>query len=608
VKLVPVSKNPFQLEPVQGDPFKRYDTPEETAFGGTGLISAGKTFTDYATGIEQLFYEAADAVNPEWSIQKKRELSDRVQSDLKAYEKLEDADPVDAFLGSMMAEGAVGTALPGGISGGMLKRASTGALTGGVSEAAKYGSPDERIVRGEMAAGMGLGAGTLLGAANKSINAIKGVMKTDAQTQLAKQASDAGMPLTIGDATDNPLAKAVDYLLDKLPVIGTQAKRQKQLVRTRELIMKMRDDYKALGIEAPQFRGDTMGAEELGEMVGRGLDATLAKARGKAKGAYDQVQALAGEDVIPTPAMNAYVEGQILKETTNKGELADQGLIEFLKDFKGDVGANFAGLRSVRSDLGGTIRSARRGDHQNVADFKTHVVEDLKRALEQDMETWAKKKGGGVYKAWRDADRIYAEEVVPFKKRWLAVMADEGNVESVVPTLLRRNKTRMAKSVYDLTSPKGKEAIELAVIDDALEFSAVDIGGETLYSPGKFVQKMKLNNKLMGKIFTGEKMKEVQGVTNLLSHVKQAGQQIAPPTGERALAQTAPYAVGMTASTTLAPIMVLRLTMASNAGRRWVLAAGSLQPNSPGMNRLWIGMQRAARQMISSGEGSQPIQ
>lgn len=254
------------------------------------------------------------------------------------------------------------------------------------------------------------------------------------------------------------------------------------------------------------------------------------------------------------------------------------------------VDTTFAGLRQLRSSLGSRISDYQTGSNSLVGAEGVGVLRQIKAALEADMEGFAKSNGPELATAWRNADRIYKTQVVPFKDRALANAMTSATPDEIFGQFMKANKGDRAQNFYDALEPKGQAAVRYGLVQNALEKATNVARGDeaAVFSPAKFAGYLENLKDATGVAFKGQDKWEIDGLAKLMRHVERAGQYAEnPPTGNR-VAQLG-TGVGLfelgrvspgSAAGTWGVAKLSKVLLTTPAGKRLLLAASELPEGS----------------------------
>lgn len=112
--------------------------------------------------------------------------------------------------------GALGGAAPAVLGGNMLTRTLGGAGLGGGITAA-MGGDQEDIARNAL---LGAGAGAAVGGVAKAGNALLGKTSPETAKLAQKAIEDYGIPISLGQMSDNPMVRFADDVIAKMPFTG----------------------------------------------------------------------------------------------------------------------------------------------------------------------------------------------------------------------------------------------------------------------------------------------------------------------------------------------------------------------------------------------------
>lgn len=128
-------------------------------------------------------------------------------------------------IGNFIGENAAVGTIPGGATGGLIRRMATGALSGAFTGYVQPTTEDESPIFNAAIGGAGGFAGAgLLGGISKGINIARG-RPTDMLQELSNKFN---IRLTAGEITRNPIVQKMETWLEGVPIIGIKGFRQKQ--------------------------------------------------------------------------------------------------------------------------------------------------------------------------------------------------------------------------------------------------------------------------------------------------------------------------------------------------------------------------------------------
>lgn len=491
-----------------------------------------------------------------------------------------------------MALGGAGGAIAGAPLGpaGMVGGGMAGAGLGYASmrQAMRGKTPTPQEVAQDIGIGM-LGGAATPAAGRLAIEAAPAITKISAALRgkvaekmlspealrMGQLAKSKGIPVTVGDITRRPLLQKAEIAAEDLPFSGMSAFRAEQSGAAESAAKRLR---KAIG-----------DVEDVGGTIQAGIKSRKAVMSKIATKKYDEVAELAkplGE--VPATNMNKTAYQLIQKEMEKQPAYQDPQLLEVLQKYTTFPKTDWQGLREIRSDIGKDIRAMTTGKHALIGEKGVDKFIAIKRALEKDMEVFAKSKSPELEQAWKAADTFYAKNVVPFNERSLAKAAESATPDEIYKTFIQRGLGGDRASLfYDALSNKGRQAVRYKMVDDAIQSATSEKG----FSPARFAQSLEGIEKSTGVFFKGMDKAEVDGLIKIMRHVERAGQYMEkPPTGTRVL----PYMVGgaavyspaMTAGVIGGGAVLSRAVM-NPMGKKLLVEASKAQPGSATMEKLY---------------------
>lgn len=482
----------------------------------------------------------------------------------------------------------------------------------------------------------------------KAVNAAKGV-KTPGAAEIEALGEKFKVPVSAGDATGAPGTKKLEVALENVPGVGMGTFRAEQdkaaaeaAARTAKGLLKEMASQGWSNIDQVK-RAAAQGRKGaqllLDELANAGDDwERVVQASGNLKGFTAKLQADALYDKVgqlssqlgEVPLINTIRALEDLKRELAAAHLPDasvQKVVSLLESrmkatqpqvgtvaaqVRQAVGAppmvqgqgqaqsvvdnSFNGLRQLRSRLGGMIQDAKKGGGEITGTDASNALQRLRNAVEQDMEAFGKSNGPELAAAWRDADSYYRTAVVPYKDRALAKALTEGHPDEIFGQFIKAGKGDRAQKFYESLDAKGQSAVRYGLVQNALEAAANPAKGDqaAVFSPARFAGYLEKMGDATGVAFKGQDKWEIDGLAKLMRHIERAGQFAEnPPTGNRVaqlgtglgLMELGRVNPGAAVGTwTVAKLSQQLLT--TPGGKRLLLAASSLPPGSPAMQKL----------------------
>lgn len=545
------------------------------------LAGIGRGFVDIGQGAKQIGLQVGEKVGLTdpgtydaytQKIQEEEELYDKPLLDTTGGK-------VGRFVGNVAATAPI----PGGAVGKVIPRILAGAAAGGVSAGLMPTKEGESRLKN-----MGIGAATggvatgLMAAGGKAISGLRGDKSAAVSQDLAQQARNFGVPLTVGELRQNPAFQRIEQMLERVPLVGTLGFREKQATQLSRAAQALADNYGA-------------GITDVGEELQSSLARTLARNKTEATRLYDAVgQAAQGAQ--------GKVELNNLKQTVQQIAGREGVLPEVIQDSKilsavakyGELeDMPFDVARVVRSRLGQELRRVeKQAVSGSVSDEEVAAIRLIRGALERDLDDFAAREGGDIGRMYREANAFYRTNVVPFKDRMIRKAGSEDfDTDQIIKTFIKNDRPQLAAKLMGRLDQNGQAAVKFAILKDAFENASE---GKTPFSPAKFAQRLEKLGKSKNTIFDAQERQQIEGFTRLARAAERAGQYAEnPPTGQRVLdaaigagsitgAWFNPGAVafGAGASATFSKLLT------SNTGRSILTRAAGIPPQSQAMQRL----------------------
>lgn len=445
----------------------------------------------------------------------------------------------------------------------------------------------------------------------KAINVKQGRL-TPAAQEVNNLGKKFNVKTSAGDISRNPLVQKTEVQMESIPIVGTTKFRQTQQAQVKDAAVKVVDalktklddvDYKAIPkIQAAANAGDKNAIRILGVVNGAGDDtgkilqaaAEIKNWRGQrvASQMYDRVQNLAGDGAIAPNKTVQAIDGIIAndsKVTPNKelqGELLDirKNLVDM------NIKKNFKEMRATQSRLGELVdKWGRQGE-------STTGFTKVRTAIDDDILDFAQSSGNTkLFAELKRANALYGQ-LQSGKDRAFANATRSIEPDQVFGQFMKAGKGDKAANFYKNLDPKGQAALRYQMAENALSKATNESTGS--FSPAKFALEFERMNASYNSVFKGGDKAQMDGFIKLMRHVERAGQYMEnPPTGNRVI----PYLLGGAAvmeptsiATTGALSGTMKVLFTTEAGKRILLAAKDLPPNSPKMASLLMQAQKLA--------------
>lgn len=490
------------------------------------------------------------------------------------------------------------------------KNAALGALVGatGVHEnnTERLKSMRNGAIGGAVGGVVGKKAGDVV---TKAVNIKQGRMVPGAQEidDLGKQ---FGVKTTVGDIGKNPLIQKSEVAMESIPLVGTSKFRQTQQAQVKDAAVKVLDglktklddvDYKAIPkIQAAANAGDVNAARimkvvnDAGDDTGKILQAAaeIKNWRGKrvASQMYDRVQNLAGDGAIAPNKAVQKIDDIIAKDskvTPNKA--LQKELLDIRKNLVDmNIKKDFKEMRATQSNLGKTIKK------WGIAGEDTTALTKVKTAIDDDLLDFAQSSGNTrLLGELKNANVLY-KQLQEGKDKAFAKALRSAEPDQIFNQFMKAGKGDKAANFYQNLDPKGRAALRYQMAENAFD-KAWDPNKE-VFSPAKFAQEFERMSAPYGNIFKGADKAQMDGFVKLMRHVERAGQYAEnPPTGNRLVGIA--FGLGAGVNPTLAAqgagvSAIAKVLFTTEAGKRILLAAKDVPPNSPQMANLLMQVQK----------------
>ncbi len=452
-------------------------------------------------------------------------------------------------IGQIAGEAALTAPIPGGVTGGLIRRGITAATAGGLIGAAQpttgQESPVLNIGVGAAAGGVMAGA---LGVGSKIYNAAAGKTKNAIQDMLDRY----GLGGTLGDITQNPRIQKAETILEEIPVIGTTKRRLKEGEKLKQvgkgLVSKY--VYDPASTDIRQMNRDYANAlfENMERKVRQIPVANQSiyptETRAIAKEFLDRYPKIF--ETLQDPKMKAILDDILLDTGVPQGT---SGYIQRSLHFKE--------AWTLREGLGDLIGQARQKITSASGDVNEKQLGELKglfEAANKDIENWSQRIGRpDVKESIEAANKAYKDFVVKY-----ALISD---------------------AMWKATAKR--QVFSSKVFSNELQ---------------NLIHKEEKGR--YGGLFNPQEIEEITGVAQVMQYMKRAGEVFEnPPTGNRwglpvfggsllGYGINQPVQAGMTAAGFVSAAGVARFLTATTAGKRLALAASKVEPRSETMKLI----------------------
>jgi hypothetical protein len=359
--------------------------------------------------------------------------------------------------------------------------------------------------------GIGLGAGLVGGG-------IAGLKENPVTPGLVSDAQETGIRVLTSDALP-PKTFAGKWLQgtgEKIPVTGTGGVRKAQQA---ERIAAVDDIIRQYGAD-DLVRTETDVTRDL--LSKRSAD--LGKWAGEKKEVIKRLSS-ANAGPVDLPRTNAKIDESINYLVSLKSK-QNQPVIDLLDDWKQALnGQSLDNVETLRKQIGEAFSAPEMAAVRSTGD---KLLTDIYEPLKNDMGDYIKKIGGEAdFTKWQVANKELSKMMSELDLPVLKSVLERGEAtpEDVGKMLFSSKRSDVA-TLYRNLSEDGRAAARSAVIAKAA-YKA----GESL-DPDKFATEIgKLGNQV-GVLFSGDDLKQLKGLVNVINMTKRASQaSLAPPTG-----------------------------------------------------------------------------
>lgn len=432
----------------------------------------------------------------------------------------------------------------------------------------------------------------------------------------AKEIDDLGkqfnVKTTVGDVGKGPIAQRLEVQMERVPIVGTSKYRQTQQVQVKDAATKVLDtlktklddvDYKSIPkIQAAASTGDKNAIRIMGVVNGAGDDtgkvlqaaAEIKNWRGQrvASQMYDRVQSIAGNGAIAPNKTIQTIDDIIANDskiTPNK-ELQSEllGIRKNLVD--PNINTNFKEMRATQSRLGELVdKWGRQGE-------STTGFTQIRTAIDDDILDFAQSTGNTkLFGELKHANALY-KQLQEGKDKAFANVTRSIEPDQIFNQFMKAGKGDKAANFYKNLDPKGQAALRYQMAENA--FNKAWDPNKEIFSPAKFAQEFEGMSAPYSNVFRGADKAQMDGFVKLMRHVERAGRYMEnQPNGQRAVDW---MIVGGTALNPALAAKVggfsaaAKVLLTTESGKRILLAAKDLPPNSPKMANLLMQTQRLA--------------
>lgn len=492
------------------------------------------------------------------------------------------------------------------------KNAALGALVGATGVHENNTERLKSMRNGAIGGAVGGAVGKKLGDGVAKVVNIKNNRMKEGVQEVAELAKKHNVKTTAGDLSRNPIIQKTEVAMEQVPFVGTSGVRKAQHDQVKVAAEKVIDqlktklddvDFKSIDkIQAAASAGDKNAIRIMGIVNGAGDDtgkilqaaAEVKNWRGQrvASQMYEQVGRLAGSGTVAPNKTVQAIDNVIAadsKVTPNKELLGEINSIrKNLLD--PNINTNFKEMRAAQSRLGELV------DEWGRQGKSTSGLTQIRTAIDDDILDFAQSSGNTkLLSELKRANALYGQ-LQGGKDKAFASSLRSDKPDEIFNQFMKVGKGDKAANFYKNLDPKGQAALRYQMAQNALDKATNESTGS--FSPAKFALEFERMSAPYGNIFKSADKAQMDGFVKLMRHVERAGQYMEnPPTGNRLVGVLMGGAAVMepTAMATTGGIAgTLKLLFTTEAGKRILLAARDVPPNSPQMANLLMQAQKLA--------------
>ena len=310
---------------------------------------------------------------------------------------------------------------------------------------------------------------------------------------------------------------------ERIPFAGTGGVRQAQQTERIEAVRNVLRDFGA--DDAARATDDVM--KDLATKRGADLSKYV-------RSKTEVIERLGQTGTVPMTNTVQAIDDQITKlQGLKTQEVAP--IIERLTDWKAALqGQNLVNVETLRKQIGESFKAPELASIRGIGE---KALSSIYKPLKQDMESFITQVGErrDVTK-WKVADKRLADLAGELDMGTLKSVLRRGDATpEVIGNMLFSKKPSEVSQLYASLTPSGRESARAAILSRAAEKATADVAEGTVISPDKFANEVKRLGTSIGVFFTGDDLKQVEGLTRVLNITKRASEAAAaPPTGVQA--------------------------------------------------------------------------
>ncbi len=436
--------------------------------------------------------------------------------------------------GAGVAAGRAFAGVPGAVGaiGQSMASAPLAQLTGGAGGEAG-GQAGESIARGLNAPPLVRAGAQLAGGLVGGVGG--GMMNNPVTPGIVSDAASAGIPLKTTDVfpPQTSFGKQVQKVGDMIPITGTGASRVAQQKARVESVDDIIAQYGAGDFEG--LSAEVM--KDLSSQVGK--EGSFFKKWGGVKN--EVIDRLSGQETMPVALArtNAKIDESI-KYLEGLKSVQNQPIIDILSDWKQALkGQNLENVETLRKQIGEAFLDPKLAPSKSTGE---KILSSIYGPLNEDMGDHIRVVGSDAdYNKWKVANTTLSKKIEELKLPVLKTVLDKGEATpNEINKLLFSANSSDIRALYRNLSPEGRALARSAVIAKAAEKS-----GKAGTNPDKFATEIDKLGKSVGVLFSGDDLKQVNGLTKALNMTRRAQEAgVAPNTGMLAVLPIGAFGLG----------------------------------------------------------------
>ena len=430
----------------------------------------------------------------------------------------------------------------GAVGGGALKQAAAlgagsaltqAAIEGGQAAVGGDFDTGEVATAGALGAAMPLVAGAggaVMDAAKRGVNAMRAAPA--GQSEIVQAAKAANIPLMTTDIAQPStfVGKSAQTIGERIPLAGTGGARATQQEARKAAIQQLGDQYPT---PKPSQIIDSLKAQK----------SRIKQAAGQR---YDELLPMV-DALGPTPyTKTTQAIDDAISELSKPGVVSSKEALQELQQFKETLGSAEQTYSTLKENRGALREVVNSYDNQGRSQLPSRAKALMNRvysAIGNDMnEAATNALNPRDLARLKAADSIYRSEAEKMTRTRLKNVLGKGDLTpEVAENLLFSSKRSEVKSLYDSLDSSGRDAARATVIQRAL----TKAGGLDNPSPEKFISELRRLESQTGILFKGEQRKQLEGLKQVLSATKRAGEAgVQTATGQQLYAPLGAAAAG----------------------------------------------------------------